>query len=463
MKTKRFICAALLFVAMVFAESASAQLKTSYFMEGSYFRTELNPALAPTRGYIALPLISGYSSGMYSNYASTENFYFERGGQLLSAYDEGVSLNAFLNPLPNRCIQAQNINVNLLGVGFYTLGGTFINFGSNARVDLASETPKDFFRSLKCNDTKVYDLDNMSVNASLFLENYVGLSFNFGENITLGGRVKFLVGLQNINLLLDKAFVTNENGSVVRSYEGEFRLNSTSIDSSKYDGETNPEIEFVGDDWSTFGRTKSFGVAVDFGGELRLFEDHLKLSAAITDLGYIKWSKDTQEGGSIVDLPGDTCDILGFEYSDVMPKHFSDYSKRLTTNINMGAEYNFLDNHFAVGALLHTRIYRRYMMTEFTTSFNVRPTNWMTFTASHTFLGGNTPGIFGAAVNIHPRVVNIFFGMDYIDRSEVDPLYANRTEQVMDGVWLSPRATSFNFYVGIGFNFGRPDFLVEQQ
>jgi hypothetical protein len=87
----------------------------------------------------------------------------------------------------------------------------------------------------------------------------------------------------------------------------------------------------------------------------------------------------------------------------------------------------------------------------------------MTFTASHTFLGGNTPGIFGAAVNIHPRVVNIFFGMDYIDRSEVDPLYANRTEQVMDGVWLSPRATSFNFYVGIGFNFGRPDFLVEQQ
>ena len=463
MKTKRFICAALLLVAMMFAESASAQLKTSYFMEGSYFRTELNPALRPTRGYIALPLISGFSNGLYSNYASTENFYFKRGNELVSSFDEAVTLNEFLAPLPNRGIQAQNMNVNLLGVGFYTLGGTFINFGSNARIDIASETPKDFFRSLKCDDAKVYNLDNMSANASLFLENYVGLSFNLGEHITLGGRVKFLVGLQNITMLLDKAIVTNEDGIVERSYEGEFRLNSTMIDSSKYDGETNPEIELVGDDLSTIGRSKSFGVAVDLGGELRLFEDHLKLSAAITDLGFIKWSKDTQQGGSIVGLPEGTCDIFGVDFSDTLPKNFSDYSKRLTTNINMGAEYNFLDNHFAVGALLHTRIYRRYMMTEFTTSFNVRPTNWMTFTASHTFLGGNTPGIFGAAVNIHPRVVNIFFGMDYIDRSEVDPLYANRTEQVMDGVWLSPRATSFNFYVGIGFNFGRPDFMVEQQ
>ena len=95
-----------------------------------------------------------------------------------------------------------------------------------------------------------------------------------------------------------------------------------------------------------------------------------------------------------------------------IPDKFSGYTTRLTTNVNLGAEYNFLGNHFAVGALSHTRFYRNTIATEFTASFNVRPTNWMTFTASHTFLNGNTPGIFGAAINIHPRAINIFVGMD---------------------------------------------------
>ena len=45
----------LLVTATLVAINASAQLRTSYFMEGSYFRNELNPALAPTRGYIAIP------------------------------------------------------------------------------------------------------------------------------------------------------------------------------------------------------------------------------------------------------------------------------------------------------------------------------------------------------------------------------------------------------------------------
>ena len=127
----------------------------------------------------------------------------------------------------------------------------------------------------------------------------------------------------------------------------------------------------------------------------------------------------------------------------------------------MGAEYNFLGNHFAVGLLSHTRLYRNAVATELTTSLNVRPTNWMTFTASHTFFNGNTPGIYGAAVNIHPRAVNIFFGMDYISSSKNTTDFEPTTMSEIDSM-LSPKATSYNFYIGVGFNFGRPDFLVEQ-
>ena len=147
MKTKRFICAALLFVAMMFAESASAQLKTSYFMEGSYFRTDLNPALAPTRGFIALPLISGFSVGSYSNYNSYDNMYYLRDGEYVHAFNSMVSANEFLSKLPNRCVESINSDLNIIRLGFYTLNGTFFEVGSNVRIAYNGVMPKEYMGS----------------------------------------------------------------------------------------------------------------------------------------------------------------------------------------------------------------------------------------------------------------------------------------------------------------------------
>ena len=42
--------------------TATAQMRTAYFMEGSYFRTDLNPALVPGRGYVAIPVLR---AGLY--------------------------------------------------------------------------------------------------------------------------------------------------------------------------------------------------------------------------------------------------------------------------------------------------------------------------------------------------------------------------------------------------------------
>lgn len=460
MRTNRFICAVLLFVAMIFTQRASAQLKSSYFMEGSYFRTELNPALRPTRGYIALPLISGYSGGVYSNYNSIDNFRYELNGEYISVYDKLVPANEFLGRLPNRCVQNINSNLNLFGLGFYTLGGTYFNLGANIRLDTVNVIPKEYFRAMK-NLSGEYDLENMSVGLNAYIENYVGVSYQLGDNLAVGARVKFLIGVLNANLNVNKLSVVDTENGQKYTLSGDLRTNSIEYDSSKYDGDTNPEI-VAGDDASfVWNNLHSFGGAIDLGAEWTLWDDHLKLSAAITDLGFIRWSSDTQVSGKFeMELdPTDIVDLLDPVTMD-MPKRFSDYTTRLTTNVTMGAEYNFLSNHFSVGLLSHTRFYSHAVATEFTTSFNVRPTNWMTFTASHTFLNGNTPGIFGAAVNIHPRAINIFFGMDYIGSRKNMTDFEPTTMSEVDSM-RSPKATSYNFYVGVGFNFGRPDFLIE--
>ena len=459
MKTKRFICGALLLIAMMFAESASAQLKTSYFMEGSYFRTDMNPALAPTRGYIALPLLSGLTGGVYSNYNSYENMYYESDGTYIGALNSSVPANEFLSKLPNKCVQSLDVNLSLFKLGFYTLNSTFINVGANMRVNYNSVMPKEYFRMLKGEYENSINIDNMSADLSQYLETYAGTAIRLGENITVGARFKFLIGLQNGVLNVNKLSVNNNSYSI----HGDLKMNSFMYDSTQYNGDPDSIIA-MGDSFATMkNNLHSFGSAIDVGAEVSLFEKKLKLSAAITDLGFITWSSKSQLRGSIdCDANEDMGieELLNMEVVN-MPDKLSDYATRLTTNVNMGAEYNFFGNHFAVGLLSHTRLYRNAVATELTTSFNVRPTNWMTVTASHTFFNGNTPGIYGAAVNIHPRAINIFFGMDYISSSKNTTDFEPTTMSEIDSM-LSPKATSYNFYIGVGFNFGRPDFLVEQ-
>ena len=96
---KRYIYA-LVALALLSVEGLSAQMKTSYFMEGSYFRTEMNPALAPTRGYVALPFVSGFDFGLSGNVLSVDNFVYQTDKGLVTALNGAVSSDEFLSRLP---------------------------------------------------------------------------------------------------------------------------------------------------------------------------------------------------------------------------------------------------------------------------------------------------------------------------------------------------------------------------
>ena len=51
------------FIMLVCTLSANAQfLRTSYFMEGTHYRQQLNPALTPTKGYFNLPVIGAVNA-----------------------------------------------------------------------------------------------------------------------------------------------------------------------------------------------------------------------------------------------------------------------------------------------------------------------------------------------------------------------------------------------------------------
>ena len=440
----RKIVLTLIFV--VSALSLSAQMRTSYFMEGSYFRTELNPALAPTRGYVMLPVLGGVGVSVNNNFFSVSNFIYNRDGQTVTAFDSRVAADEFLSVLPKKGHLSVDANLNILGAGFYDKRKMFWNFGVNQRVACDMTIGKEFFEITKSIGNGSHSLNSLAFDATAYTELYVGWSMDILKFVTIGAKVKGLVGIANIGGSLTDMRADISSQTISASLRGGMH-SSGLLSSGVAAGDDVALADFMSLS-PNLSNLKSGGAAVDLGAEVRFLDNRLKLSAAITDLGFVKWSG---KGATAADVAFDFS-FRGFDLENgeedfdsagsfVATEPLS-YSRRLNTTLNVGAEYNILDNHIGFGLLSHTEFRPLYTSSELTASVNFRPVDWFTTSLSHTLCNRNGGGIFGFALNIHPRFFNLFVGMDYIDTTFV------RCSSVV----VPKRLKSFNAYIGLGIN-----------
>ena len=462
---KRILILLVGIISIVGIDSAFAQSRNSYFMEGSYFRNDMNPALAPTRGYLALPGMSGVGVNISQNFLSIDNYLYQRDGQVVTALHGSVSPNEFLSKLPDMGKLAVDTKVNILGVGFYAKK-MFWTFGLNANVSADMALSTDVFRVLKTLGNGTYNMGATSLEANAYLDAYLGTSFRVHENVNIGIKAKFLMGAATAEAQFSELQANVNPDAVNGVMNGTFRANGILFDNSNMGEEPNFGDILNMDVAYMLGNIKNFGAAIDLGAEVRLFDDHLKISAAVTDLGFIKWSEGATNisgkvnggfyfnGFNLENMTGDTDG--SFEFALDEAPQSSGYISRLNFSVNAGVEYNILKNHIAFGLLSHTKFCNTMTYTELTASVNFRPTNWLSATFSHTFLNKNRPGVLGFALNIHPSVLNIYAGVDYIDTQWVNgPIVGSAP------IPLPRYMKSINAYVGVGFNFGRPKFLKE--
>ena len=434
-------------IAVMSIEFVSAQtLNTSYFMEGSYLRTNLNPALTPTRGYVTVPLLGGFTLDMSSNYLSVSNFFYKRGDEVVSALHESVSSEEFLGKLPNNAKMGLGLDMSIFSAGFYK-HDMFWNFGLNLHSENDTVLSKDLFAALKTLGNGVYDLSNTSLNSNNYAELYVGTTRDILDWVTVGARVKFLIGICNISADIDDMYANVSADTIEGRLRGTLRMSGAFIDTAG--AVAGSEIT---DDIFGWGGINSFGAGIDLGAEVRLLDNRLRVSAAVTDLGFICWSKKTSvEAVAMGDFHYNGVDIATGEtdmageikavYGDNASKG---YTKRLNCSLNIGAEYNILDDRIGFGLLSHTEFCNTMSYTELTASANFRPLHWLSASLSHTFLNRNRVGIFGCAVNIHPSGFNLFVGCDYTG-------FASASYK---GLSIPRNLKSFNIYAGIGFNIG---------
>lgn len=329
-------------IMLVCTFSANAQfLRTSYFMEGTHYRQQLNPALTPTKGYFNLPVIGAVNATVGSSSLGYQD--------IIDIIDDGDDF--YTEPdFMNRLKENNNLNVNfsteILSAGWYK-GKNFWSFNVGFRTDIGAKLTKNMFNFLNEMETieenwrnSNYDISNQELNINAYVEVGLGLSRQITSRLTVGARVKALVGAGNMKLNLNNVAMSANlpsDSRINQLQNPEYLSTLNADDITKLRNEINnyhanlavdahlessfkglnlikeegqdyiSDFEFESKDMGIAG----YGFGIDLGASYKIL-DNLTVSASILDLGFISWSKSSTQ---IANAEAASFEMKGSDYT----------------------------------------------------------------------------------------------------------------------------------------------------
>lgn len=423
MNTHKYIT--IIFVLFINCTIFAQDLSTSYFVNSAPFRHQLNPALLEESSNRLSFLIGKINVGTTGNFGIS-NFIYDNpvGGKEYTTFmNPAISADDFLNDLDDKTHLNVDFDYNLMSVVFKGFKGTNIvelNMKSHSTLCL----PYELFDFMKRTGSKsYYSFDDFGFRSQSYLELGLGHSHKIGKNLTVGGKLKVLLGASYAEMNVDHMDVTmNGNQWIVNS---DATLNAAILKSEfKYKDNPDPATtkpgmkKVKGLDNVKFG-LPGFGLAVDLGAKYNIpTVKGLSVSASINDLGFISWSdtKKAQSAGKYTFNGFNNIYVNGTntghnklsdqvdDLTDDLDSLFSLYdagtgkkTKSLAATMRIGAEYvmPFYDK-LSVGFLLTDRFDGIYSWHQGMLSANVRPLNWLdiTLNAATSTTGWTTGGMF---------------------------------------------------------------------
>ncbi|MEG1643496.1 MAG: DUF5723 family protein [Bacteroidales bacterium] len=445
-----------------FVEGAFSQtVRSSYFLEGMPGRHKLNPAFSGSYNYIGFPGLSGIVVGGNGN-VGVSNFLFPgEGGQLMNFLDPSVNATQFLDNIRSTNKVTADINVTLLSAGFYAFNGyNTIDVSIRANSDIRA--PKEIFEFLKVGrlgtgTTTMYDMSDIKVNASSYVDIAFGHSRRINDKWEVGGKIKALLGLGRVNMDIDRINLTmtqtnwiiESHGTANVAFPGAEFHKTSAVDVRGYDREVIDGFDVNKYNFKIVGG----GIGFDVGAVFRPIKN-LSVSAALTDVGFICWTGnkaaqtindrfiyngyDDEEGGTLItdgDISKDLSALLQFEEVN---KYRT--TTALQASLNLGVEYSFLQNMISLGALSHTR-FGPLVYTEGMLVANIRAPKIFMMSVNGTI--SNLGGSFGALINICPKGFNFFVGIDCFPGLRFTPKY-----------YIPTSKFNVNYSMGINITFG---------
>lgn len=246
-----------------------------------------------------------------------------------------------------------NFSTEILSAGWYK-GKNFWSFNIGLRTDIGANLTKNMFTFLNEMETveenwrnSNYDISGQQLNINAYTEIGLGLSRQINSRLTVGARVKALLGIGNMELKLNRVAMSANlpSDQQINQWSSESYWNSMTPSQaaqaaqelkdkfnnyhanltvgaelkSSFKGLELQEEE--GKDYVTdfdFDSGKlgiaGYGFGIDLGASYKIL-DNLTVSASILDLGFISWSKSSTK---IASANPDPIDIKGSTYANMV-------------------------------------------------------------------------------------------------------------------------------------------------
>jgi len=438
MKTTIRYASLLVLCVMACLSTGNAQKANAlYFLSDAPIHTRMNPAMTPKSSGFGLGL-SSMSLYMYSDLAVNDLFIPGPNGELRTFLHPEADKQAFLSGLDDVSSISSGMSLE-----FFTLGirvkDMYVSMHSSLNLDLGLGIPKDLFSLVMLGmdpnaSSNRFDLTDFRFNAMVFNKTGVGFSKSIGDIFTVGANVDYLIGLTNMEAGFNKLYIDANSTEWQVTSNGYFQVAGPSDIQFAYDADN----RFNGVDFNSSSSLTNLlnssiagsGISVDLGVTVKPLP-FLKISAALTDLGAIKWKKDgiqkvssngtfTYEGMDL-STSEDEGDEEGNKLAEELQgmvnftKETVDkgYSSRLTSKLNIGAEAGVLNNKITFGLLSQTGFATGGVYQDVMAAANFKPGGIFQSALTYSLLHGEMSA-FGAAVNLKLLFFNLFASADYI-------------------------------------------------
>jgi len=372
--------------------------------------------------YIGLP-------GISSNYLSLTNSRFaysdviiKQGNSLNLSFQEIIDESADDNYL------SLNTKIDLLSFGFSLSEKTQFTFHITENANLRLNYTDDFIRFVYNGNAgfsdSVANFEGIGINAMHYREYGVGISHQLNEKLRIGGKAKFLYGMENIYSERTDINLFTDPETFQLQAEADISLKTSGIDD-------------VDDDESTadyLSGRKNTGFAIDLGANYQVSEK-LSVNASILDLGWIRWksftknfnnpgSNFTYNGIEINAFTGETEDAPEDEGTSLdrvldsleaaldLDTTRGAYTTSLSSRFFIGANYQ-LNDKTIVGGIIHSEFFQNRIHPSFTANFNRKLNKWIGVSASYTVFNQSFTNL-GLGLNLNPGPIQFYLTADNV-------------------------------------------------
>ena len=258
------------------AVAAMAQVETTAYLMNSLPQVvNANPAFMPKYKFaLGLPGISSFGASYANNGFAYRDLVRQENNRLVA------DLSAWAKNLPDRNYITLGAQTDLFRLGVRVHPKFYFTLHSTAKGFGRAMLPKQL-ASLLVNGTSPYIGKTLVMEPELqitsYLEHGVGLAAQVTDELTIGGRIKWINGMVGASTERSRFSLTLDESYQITA-TGDFRMKSSGL----YDL-TEGNSEFT-----TSGFSRNSGWGLDVGATYRLM-DKFMLAASLVDVGQINW------------------------------------------------------------------------------------------------------------------------------------------------------------------------------